>query len=193
MAPFRRTARNTSDNASIAAPQTIEHEGRTSSHSNLGDSPLHWPPNDRSLFILLEGLVFHEHSVRTLLLRRSSVRNERNARSDGLLPLPILPSLVGRAGECILALEAGVTQNYPRWVKYRHVQQDICQLPKVVQEMRWPFVHRPSHNGLSRHLRCHAAGAEIRTRAPRQLPGGRPAYQGRQAEDAGHAERDGRV
>ena len=31
----------TSDNPSIAAPQTIEHEGRTGSHSNLGDSPLH--------------------------------------------------------------------------------------------------------------------------------------------------------
>jgi hypothetical protein len=41
MAPFKRTARNTSDNASIVTPQTIEHERRTSSHSNCTASSLH--------------------------------------------------------------------------------------------------------------------------------------------------------
>src|SRR3954465_12222232 len=44
MAPFKRTARKTSDNASIATPQTIEHEGQTSSHSQLSAPRLHCAP-----------------------------------------------------------------------------------------------------------------------------------------------------
>src|SRR5215469_2140186 len=57
MAPFRRTARNTSDNASIATPQTIEHERRTTGHSKLTGSSLHLPLRE-NIFILLEGLAF---------------------------------------------------------------------------------------------------------------------------------------
>src|SRR5262245_28110904 len=44
IAPFRRTARSTSDNGSIAAPQTIEHEGRTGSHSHPWVPQLHCDP-----------------------------------------------------------------------------------------------------------------------------------------------------
>src|SRR4029077_7670978 len=84
----------------------------------------------------------HEHVVRGLFLWRSAVRGKRGSGRDGLLPLRILPSLVRRAGECIYAVEAGVTQDYPWRFEHRYVQQNADQLPQVVREMRRPPVHR---------------------------------------------------
>src|SRR6516225_6131621 len=106
IAPFKRTARNTADNASIATPQTLEHERRTTGHSKPRPSSLHFWLSDEHQLSYLRSCC-HEHFVRALLLWRSAVRSYRCSRRDGLLPLRILPSLVSRSGERIFAVESG--------------------------------------------------------------------------------------
>ena len=73
---------------------------------------------------------------RRMFLRDRSNRSLRQARRHGLLPLPIVPFVVGRSGQRIHALEARRGADHGRCRAGRHVQQDAGQRAAILQEMR---------------------------------------------------------
>jgi len=84
-----------------------------------------------------------------LLLRRRPVNRQRRTGGDGLLPLRVVPALVGRPRQCVHVVEARGGEDHTGCGQRRHVQQDAEQQSQVVQDLWWSHPHRASRPGLT--------------------------------------------
>ncbi|CAA9285635.1 MAG: hypothetical protein AVDCRST_MAG27-4453, partial [uncultured Craurococcus sp.] len=117
-----------------------------------------------------------------LLLRRRRAAGERGAAGHGLLPLPVLPVLVGRAGECLQHLGAGGGRGGEGGGACRDLRQDGDEPPAVLPALRRPPDGAAPAARRNRRLRRHPAGAALRAAAARELRRDGAADAGRPAE-----------
>src|ERR1041384_7648453 len=131
-APLRRTALSTSDNASIETSADGGARAPDAQSFARGAASL------RLLAVRSYKDPRHGEysSHRPLLLRRGAVRSDRPARCHGLLPLRILPHVVGRAGERLQLVEPGKPAHHPGCPEHRWVREDAAEQPQVVHEVR---------------------------------------------------------
>ena len=104
-----------------------------------------------------------------MLLRRRSGRGLGRTRRHGVLPLPIMPFVVGRTCERLHALETRCRAHHSRRRACRHVPEDAREPAAILQEMRGPLDDQSSSAGIGRCVFGHAADAEIQAGPARQL------------------------
>src|SRR5260363_100631 len=114
-----------------------------------------------------------DDAVWTMLLRNGRNRSVRRARSDGLLPLPLLPVMVRRTGQRFQPLEAGSCQNHVRDYTSLDVPEDAAEPAAILRQMRRPSHDHASAARTDRRVRGDAAGAGISAGGARQLRGDR--------------------
>src|SRR4051812_15659155 len=139
-APLKRTALNTSDNASISKTSSDGRARMPDAQSFARGAVV-----IRLGATRLQGAFHRDYdSQRPLFLRRSAIRSEWHARRHGLLPLRILSHLVGRPHERIQPVEPGKPAHYERCPEHRGFRQDRSERPQVVHEVRRSSVHGSS-------------------------------------------------
>ena len=125
---------------------------------------------------------------RKVFLRRRRDRSGRRARGDGLLPLRILPVVVGEPDQRLHPLEARVGEGDQRRRQYRDLRQDGDERAQVLQDLRRPHHGQPPHFRPRRHLRRDDSRPRLQADAASQLSGDRPARSRRPAEVQGFPE-----
>src|SRR5215510_7936078 len=113
-----------------------------------------------------------------MLLRRCQNRSHWRAASHGLLPLSLMPFLVGRTRQCLLPLETGGREGHG-WCRARgDVRQDAYERTPVLQEMRWASDGQSSATEDGRCIRGDDPVTEVCAGRSRQLRGDGTAYEG---------------
>src|SRR5215471_14617094 len=106
-----------------------------------------------------------------LLLRRRGSRSVGTAERDGLLPLPIVPILVGGAGERIHAVATSGGESGQGRATHRHLPQDLVEPSAVLPAMRRPSHDAPSSAGDDRRLCSDDSRSSLRAAVARELCG----------------------
>jgi hypothetical protein len=110
-----------------------------------------------------------DNTQRRVFLRSSPCGGLRRSGSNGILPLPIMPILVGRRGKCLHLVEARCRAGHCWCGTCRYVSKNRSQSTTILQEMRRSSHDQSSTARIGGRICCNATDTEVYCRCPRQL------------------------